>query len=162
VEHASVTPPEVVATLAELGIAVVTQPGFVATRGDDYLREVEAEDRPDLYRCASLRAAGLAVAGSTDAPFGPDDPWVAVRAAVERRTPGGIALGPEEAVDPVVALELFLAPLERPGGRPRRVAPWVPANLCLLDLPLHQVLADPSSRHVALTLFGGERTFSSG
>ena len=42
IEHASVAPPELVALAAELGLAVVTQPHFLAERGDDYRRDVDA------------------------------------------------------------------------------------------------------------------------
>ena len=36
-EHASVTPPEVIAAMAQLSLTVVTQPAFIAARGDAYL-----------------------------------------------------------------------------------------------------------------------------
>jgi predicted amidohydrolase YtcJ len=160
IEHGSVIPAECSATIAGLGIAVVTQPAFLAARGDDYLRDVEVEDRGDLYRCASLLAAGVEVGGSTDAPFGPEDPWLAVRAATDRRSPLGVRVGLDRDLDPVSALDLFLAPLSRPGGPSRRVAVGAPADLCLLDVPLGPGLADPASRHVALTLVGGSVTFS--
>jgi predicted amidohydrolase YtcJ len=159
IEHASVTPPEAAATLAQLGIAVVTQPAFVYARGDAYLRDVEPGDRPDLYRCACLLDAGVEVGGSTDAPFGPDDPWIAVRSATERRSRQGVRVGADAALSPSAALDLFLAPLERPGGPVRSVRVGAPADLCLLAVPLDQVLADPSSRHVDLTLAGGAVTF---
>ena len=60
-----------------------------------------------------------------------------------------------EAVSPERALALFLTPLGDPGGERRRVVPGAPADLCLLDAPLSQVLEDPSSSHVALTIHGG-------
>ena len=37
IEHASVTPPDVIAVMAQLSLTVVTQPAFVAARGDVYL-----------------------------------------------------------------------------------------------------------------------------
>ncbi len=160
IEHASVTPAEAVADLAGLSLTVVTQPAFVAARGDLYLAEVEPSDQPDLYRCASLLDAGVAVGGSTDAPFGPEDPWVAVRAAVERRAPSGAAVGSDRGLAPSSALDLFLGPLEHPGGPARRVRPGAPADLCVLDAPLATVLLDPSSRHVAATIWGGTCTFA--
>lgn len=159
VEHGSVVPVEVVATLAERGLRVVTQPGFVAARGDTYLDEVDPDDVPHLYRCRTLRAGGVRVAGSTDAPFGPDDPWVAVAAAVDRRAPSGRPVGPDEAVAPTTALDLFLSPLADPGGPPRRVAVGAPADLVLLDAPLATVLASPSAAHVARTWIAGRPTF---
>jgi predicted amidohydrolase YtcJ len=160
VEHASVTPPEVIARLAELSLTVVTQPAFLAARGDVYLSEVDPDDRPDLYRCASLLAGGVAVGGSTDAPFGPDDPWIAVRAANERRAPSGRRVGSDRGLGTAAALRLFLGPLDRPGGVARRITPGAPADLCLLDVPLETALREPSSRHVAATVAGGAPTFT--
>ena len=156
IEHGSVVPIELTTLIAELGIAIVTQPAFIAARGDMYLRDVDPLDRGDLYRCASLIAAGIEVGGSTDAPFGPDDPWIAMTAAVHRRTESGATVGSGEALSSGAALALFLAPLEHPGGPARPVAVGARADLCLLGSPLANVLADPSSRHVRATISGGQ------
>jgi predicted amidohydrolase YtcJ len=58
-----------------------------------------------------------------------------MRAAVSRRTAAGAVMGHDEGLSPEQALALFLAPLEDPGGRPRRVAAGARADLCLLALP---------------------------
>jgi predicted amidohydrolase YtcJ len=155
VEHGAVIPPDALVRLADHGLTVVTQPSFVRDRGDTYLADVDGRDVPDLWRCASLRAAGVAVAGSTDAPFGDPDPWRAVAAAVERRTTTGRALGPDEALAAPDALGLFLAPLEAPGAGPRRLRRGGRADLCLLDAPLDEVLAAPGARHVVATVAAG-------
>jgi predicted amidohydrolase YtcJ len=160
VEHASVTPLEAVTAMKELSLTVVTQPAFIAARGDGYLAEVEPEDRPDLYRCASLQEVGVPVGGSTDAPFGPDDPWCAMQAAIERRAASGAPVGSDRGLAPAAALDLFLGPPERPGGPRRRVTPGAPADLCLLDVPLRTALGQPSSGHVAITIAGGQRTYT--
>jgi predicted amidohydrolase YtcJ len=159
IEHGAVVPVELVGRVRELGLTVVTQPGFVAERGDDYLADVEAEDQPDLWRCGSLLAAGVPVGAGTDAPFGSPDPWVAVAAAIDRRTERGQVLGPGERVPASVALELFLAPLAQPGGPARRVVAGAPADLCVLGVPLAEALAAPSSGHVAATIARGEVTY---
>ncbi len=155
IEHGSVIPAELIGTLCSLGTTVVTNPGFVEARGDRYALEVEAEDREDLYRCASLERGGVGVAAGTDAPFGPPDPWVAIRAAVGRTTASGVPLGPAERLAPMAALSLFLGSAADP-LMPRRVAVGAPADLCLLGLPLEAALRSPSSEHVAVTLVGGE------
>jgi predicted amidohydrolase YtcJ len=160
IEHASVTPLEALPSLRELALTVVTQPAFIAARGDGYLAEVEAADIPDLYRCASLQEAGVPVGGSTDAPFGPDDPWYAMRAAMERRAASGAPVGSDRGLAPTDALHLFLGLPERPGGPPRRVTPGAPADLCLLDVPLGMALRQPSSEHVVATFAGGKRTYT--
>lgn len=159
VEHASVVPPEAVSTLRELALTVVTQPAFLSARGDAYLAEVDAVDRPDLYRCRSLIEEGVPVGGSTDAPFGPDDPWQAVQAAITRRSPAGTMVGSDRGLSPAAALHLFLGSPQWPGGPVRRVEFGAAADLCLLDVPLHQALRKPSSRHVVATFLGGERTY---
>jgi predicted amidohydrolase YtcJ len=155
IEHGSVVPPQLRRLVASLGLVVVTQPNFVAERGDRYLAEVDADDQPHLYPCRSLLDAGVGVGGGTDAPFGDPDPWLAIRAAVERRTAGGAPLGLREAVSPERALALFLTPPDDPGGEVRRVRPGAPADLCLLDAALSQVLEEPSSDRVVLTVHAG-------
>lgn len=156
IEHASVVPLELLGPLASLGVQVVTQPAFVHAHGDRYLRTVDRDDVPHLYRCASLIEAGIGVGGSTDAPFGPEDPWVAIRTATDRRTRNGDVLGSREAVPARTALDAFLSRLDAPGGPPRRVGIGDVADLCLLDAPLDRVLAAPYPGRVVATWVQGE------
>lgn len=156
IEHGSVIPVELLATLRHLGITVVTQPAFIHARGDRYLSDVDDDDVDHLYRCGSLLRSGIGVGGSTDAPFGPDDPWLAMATMVWRRTGKGAELTPDEAVHPAVALARFQSPPHDPGGPPRVIAPGVPADLFLADRPLRDVLADPGAVGVEVTWVGGE------
>ncbi len=160
IEHGAVIPLELVARIAELGLCVVTQPGFIADRGDDYLRDVDAHDHPHLWRCGSLLEAGIDVGGSTDAPFGPADPWIAMATAIDRQTPGGAFLGKDERIDPLTALNLFLTRADQPGGSPRNVAKGSSASLCLLKAPLAEALSEPSSAHVRSTICDGRVVFN--
>ena len=154
IEHGAVIPDEAVDRLSALGVAVVTNPGLVRHRGDQYLAEVDPPERAILYRAASLMARGVTVAGGTDAPFGPGSPWEAVGAAVERRSLSGAEVVPAERLAPEEALALFLAdPLHL--GRRRELGPGADADLCVLNGGrLSDVIttADP----VAFTLIGGE------
>jgi predicted amidohydrolase YtcJ len=146
IEHAALVPAELIAELARRRIAVVTQPGFLADRGDDFLRDLPPTDHPDLYRAASLRAAGVAVALSSDTPYGPADPWEVITAATTRRTPSGAVASPTERLDTTAALNAYLAPPENPGGPPRRIELGTEADLVLLDRPLAEALTGkPSS-----------------
>jgi predicted amidohydrolase YtcJ len=155
IEHASVVPPGYAARLARLGLAVVTQPGFISVRGDDYLREVPAPEQAWLYPCATLARAGTAVAAGTDAPFGPADPWRCVAAAVTRRTPSGRVLGRPERLSPARALRLFLTAPEDP-GRLRGVRPGQPGDLCVLRTPLRPFLSRPAADGIRATVIGAQ------
>lgn len=155
IEHASIAPDEIAALLAGLGVAVVTQPGFVYERGDIYLREVEPADRPFLYRGRGFLAAGVALGGGTDAPYGDADPWVGIRAAVDRKTRAGARLGIEEGLGPERALALFTSPLDAPGQVPAPLAVGDEADLCLLDLPWAQARESLERDRVCATLRAG-------
>jgi predicted amidohydrolase YtcJ len=155
IEHASVAPDALVEEMVRLGLRVVTQPNFVAERGDRYLEDVYPGDIPSLYRLKSLADAGLVLAAGSDAPFGDPDPWAAMRAAVERRTRNGRAIGLEEALSPEEALALFLAdPEDLP--RQRVIAVGTVADLCLLDRPWAEARSRLLSEDVRATIIGGK------
>jgi predicted amidohydrolase YtcJ len=162
IEHASVAPPDCVAWLARMPLAVVTQPNFLRERGDAYLASVPAADRPWLYRGRGFRDAGIPLAAGTDAPFGHDDPWRAMRAAVDRRAASGAVLAAAEALTPEEALALFTTPLESPGRPVRRLAAGAVADLCLLDRPWSSARERLSADDVAATFVAGRRIGSAG
>jgi len=158
-EHASVAPRESLDLAARLGTSIVTQPNFVAERGDAYRKDVESRDRPYLYRVRSWLDAGVPLAAGTDAPFGDPDPWQAMRAAVTRSTRSGETLGKAEIVSPESAFALFLDPFSTTPTRDTpsaRLAIGQRADLCLLDVPWREARRDLSSQHVVATLSAGE------
>ena len=148
IEHGAVIPAELVPALR--GLTVVSQPHFVAERGEQYARDVAPEDLPDLWRLRSLIDAGVAVAAGSDAPFGGADPWAVMRAATRR--PAG--LGPGEAVAPETAIGLFLGSSSTP-GEPRLVAPGAAADLVLLRCPPREAAGSLASDLVAITIIDG-------
>jgi predicted amidohydrolase YtcJ len=158
IEHAAVVPDDNLADLADLGglgPTVVTQPNFVAERGDQYLAEIPADEHGQLWRVASLLKANVRVALSTDAPFGRGDPWAAMRAAVHRTTPSGAVLGPDECISARTALTMFLGWPDRP-TRARVVEPGQLGDLCVLKRPPAAALAELDAAMVAATIIGGD------
>jgi predicted amidohydrolase YtcJ len=158
IEHAAVVPDGSVTELAGLGVTVVTQPNFVAERGDQYLIDVPAAEHHELWRVASLLSAEVPVALSTDMPFGDDDPWKAIRAAVRRTTGGGSVLGADECVSPRAALTMFFGAPDRPVA-PRTTEPGQPGDLCILAVPPAEALDALDSSMVAATIVAGEVVF---
>ena len=86
---------------------MVTQPAFVYYSGQRYLATVPPEDLEWLYPIGSLCAAGLRVAGSSDAPVVPLDPLAGIYAAVTRTTETGQRLLPREGISAEEALKLY-------------------------------------------------------
>ena len=162
IEHGSVIPETAIGSLRELNLAVVTQSAFVFERGDRYLAEVALNVRGDLYRCGSLLAAGIAVAGSSDAPYASADPWLGIRSAIQRKTAYGRSLGAEEAITPSIALAMYLGDPASPGTRARRVRVGAAADLCLLDVSIDEALAAPAATHVRATFVNGEIVYARG
>ncbi|MBH0778055.1 amidohydrolase family protein [Nocardia bovistercoris] len=155
VEHGALIPADVIADLHRHGLRVVTQPGFLADRGDYYRAHVDTDDLPDLYRCRTLVEANVPLALSSDAPYGPLDPWTVLVAATTRTTESGAPLNPAERLTPAQALAGYLTPPDDPGGAPIHLRPGARADLVLLHAPLGEALRAPSADFVHTTVIHG-------
>lgn len=129
IEHGGVIPAGAIPQLRDLGLTVVTQSAFIRERGDRYT-EVEAGEQDDLYRCASLRAAGVPVAQSQTPPTPRPTPgWGSPPAAIDRRSAAGrvrrgqtAGPGGGPVAVPGCAGHAAAPPADRDSGRPRRPA----------------------------------------
>ena len=121
IEHAGAMYPELTARAAELGIVIVSQPGFLSALGDGFAAAFPGR-AGQLYAFGSWRRAGLTVAGSSDAPVISAAPLLGIRDAMTRRTAAGQVLGPRRAAHrPGRARPLHHGGRRRdaPGGRDR-------------------------------------------
>ena len=156
IEHAAVADSYALEKLADLGVTVVTQPHFIAERGDQYRRDVDIDDQPFLYRGAGFLKAGVALAGGSDAPYGAVDPWASMKAAVNRRSKTGYTFGDQENLSAQQALALYGGDLHRPGGGLRELEVGQLADLCLMDCDWVTVLDELDACHVAKTFCAGQ------
>ncbi len=94
IEHAALTPPSVLPALDRVRPALVVQPGFVWS--DFWLsRRLGAERSRWAYAFRTLADRGHLLAGSSDAPYDPVDPWRGLAACVARRDPFGRSANPD-------------------------------------------------------------------
>ena len=133
IEHASLCDDEALKIIRQLGISVVSQPIFIAERGDRYRASLPEDDQRILYRACSFLDVEIPFAASSDAPFGNANPWLCMRAAVARATPSGVILNPHEALSPEAALSMYLGKAEDPGRQWRSLTPGNPADLVILE-----------------------------
>jgi len=98
IEHCSVCPPHLLRRIADLGIVVVTQPAFIRSSGDRYLKTVSRDQRAHLYALGSMMDCGLRVGFSSDCPISDVNPIAGIQAAATRMTEEGNGLLPQESV----------------------------------------------------------------
>jgi len=108
IEHGGAMYPALTARAAELGIPVVSQPGFLSGLGDGFA-EAFGDQADQLYAFRSWQRAGITVAGSSDAPVITPDPLTGIRDAILRRTAAGRVIGPDERMTASDALALYTA-----------------------------------------------------
>jgi predicted amidohydrolase YtcJ len=106
IEHGGAMYPALTARAAELGILVVSQPGFLSGLGDGFAEAFPGQ-ADQLYAFRSWQRAGITVAGSSDAPVITPDPLTGIRDAIVRRTAAGRVIGPDERLAARDALALY-------------------------------------------------------
>jgi predicted amidohydrolase YtcJ len=162
IEHGGAMYPPLVSRAADLGILIVSQPGFISALGDGFAAAFP--DRSDqLYPFGSWRRAGITVAGSSDAPVITADPLIGIRDAVLRRTADGRVLGPGERLSARDALALYTKEaafaLHREGEigslEPGKLADFVVLDKNPLDADPEQI----ADIQVLATVLGGTPTY---
>jgi predicted amidohydrolase YtcJ len=111
IDHAIFLTKELIARVRDLGVWVVAQPSFLYDG-------VRRPPSPDLLRrpFASVAAAGIPQAFSSDFPCGTLAPLAGIYAAVTRRSRAGEVAEPEEAVSAAQALAAYTIGAARAAG----------------------------------------------
>lgn len=105
IEHLALPTAEHLQRCAQLGVMVATQPVFLPAMGATFRRYMPEVFFPRAYGVRDMLDAGLTVALSTDAPVVPDDnPFIGLKAAIDRLDHEGNPLGIEQAITPYEAL----------------------------------------------------------
>ena len=160
IEHGAMIFDDVLPMLRALNLSVITQPGFFYDRGLQYQQNLAEHELAHLYRYQTLLDAGIKVGLSSDAPYGPLNPWQVMQSAVARVTAEGEVIGARDRVTPEQALAGYLSNASAPGGVVRRVAVGEPADMCLLTRPWSDVKNDLSAVLVSHTIVAGEVIYS--
>ncbi|MCI4368264.1 MAG: amidohydrolase [Thermoplasmata archaeon] len=159
IEHASMTPPSLRALLEKVQPRLVVQPGFVTS--DRWLADrIGVERARWAYAFRSLKGIGLNLAGSSDAPVEPLDPWGGMRAAVDRSDPPATSVADPESLTAEEALSLYTSGGGEALGEPRlgRLTVGSPADLVILNAgSLNEALRSTTS--IRETWMKGRRTF---
>lgn len=106
-EHVFLADADMIGLAGDLGVSFGVQPGFIHSQGDRIRASLPPSECRDYQRLRDFLRAGIRLYGGTDAPFAPQNPWVAMQAAVSRRTAMGQVLGSDQSLSPEEAFALF-------------------------------------------------------
>ncbi len=109
IEHLGLPVPGQLDAVAAAGLAVTTNPAFLAERATKYRESLSAVERTWLYPVRGLVERGIAVAAASDLPVTRSRPLTMITDLVHRRPdrrPDTAVFAPDERVDPDVALAL--------------------------------------------------------
>jgi predicted amidohydrolase YtcJ len=107
IEHVTVCRPDLLRRIKQLELAVVVQPAFLYYAGDAFIENLGEVRAKWIIPIKSLLKEGIVVAGSSDRPVAPGNPWMAIWAAVNRSTKSGKSIAPEENITIEEALKLY-------------------------------------------------------
>jgi predicted amidohydrolase YtcJ len=96
-EHAGYPTPKLIERIAALGLITVNQPNYLHDSGDEFLPRLGARAHGLLPLRAELDA-GITVVLSSDSDVTTYRPLDTIRAAIERRTASGAAIGSDQAL----------------------------------------------------------------
>lgn len=129
IEHASLLTPDLIDRFATGGYTACVQPAFMASESTWLEKRLGSERLASAYPLASLAAAGVPLAGSSDCPVEPPHPLWGMAAARDRA-----GIKPErEALSAVQALALFTDGAARAIGEPEPLSVGSPADFVVLD-----------------------------
>ena len=135
-EHASLVPPDLLEELATFKPGISVQPHFIIS--DSWIVERLGRRAKWVYSYKSLIESGLLIAGSSDAPVEPLNPWYGVYAAVDRGEKEGLRIWhvtAEQRMGFNDALRLYINGKIMEGTYlSERIRPGMPADLALLNV----------------------------
>jgi hypothetical protein len=106
IEHCAICPPELRQRVREQRIVPAMQPAFFREFGDGYIHNYGRHRADTMFPVKSLTAAGVTVAGSSDAPVTHYAPLFGIEQALTRKTMAGDICGPDECVDLTTAIRM--------------------------------------------------------
>ncbi len=128
IEHASVLEEGDVARLAASGAIAVVQPPFLGSEADWLGHRLGEERLLRTYAFATLERAGITLAGSSDSPVEPPDPWAGMALARDRA-----GMVTEEQLSAERALAMYTTGAAKALCEPEPLAVDSPADFILVD-----------------------------
>ncbi|MFT4233146.1 MAG: amidohydrolase [Leucobacter sp.] len=135
-EHCSIVTDALLRRIRALGIAAVPFAGYPYYHGENLLRWYGADRLERMFAHRSMLDLGIAVAGSSDYPCGPLNPFDGLQSLVTRTSAEGSPAGLSQRISVEEAIALYTAgsaEVERQSHRKGRLAPGQLADFVVID-----------------------------
>jgi predicted amidohydrolase YtcJ len=166
IEHGGMVTDEQAAQAAALGVAIITQPGFIPELGVQMSEAMGPTRTPLIHRHRGLLKAGVMVAGSSDRPVATGRPLDIIPSMVDRIAADGSVVGPEERVSIEQALWTYTVGSAQATGSSHnrgKLAEGYLADLVVLDTDvLAATTEEIRNAAVTHTLLGGSFVLKDG
>jgi predicted amidohydrolase YtcJ len=166
IEHGGVVTDEQAVLAARLGVAIVTQPGFMPELGVQMRDAMGPRRTPLIHRHQGLMDAGVMVAGSSDRPVATGRPLSILQSMVDRLAADGSVVGPAERVSVEDALWTYTVGSAQTTGMAHRKGMLRPGFLgdvvVLSGNPLQNTGQSLAELDVLHTVMGGQMTLRDG
>jgi predicted amidohydrolase YtcJ len=106
IEHCAICPPDLQERMRAQHIVPAMQPAFFWEFGDGYIHNYGRHRADTTFPVKSFIAAGVPVAGSSDAPVTHYAPLFGIEQALTRKTMAGDVCGPDERIDLTAAIRM--------------------------------------------------------
>lgn len=164
IEHGGVVTDEQVQRAARLGVAIVTQPGFMPELGVQMREAMGPTREASIHRHRSLIDAGVLCAGSSDRPVANGAPLHVMQAMIERTDASGAVVGPDERVSIEQALWSYTVGSAQTTGQSAvkgQLREGMVADYVVLESDLlHESASDINEIPILDTVVAGESVFS--
>ena len=128
IEHASVMTEDDIARLGRSGIIAAVQPPFLGSEATWLEQRLGAERINRTYAFAAMERAGVVLAGSSDSPVEPPDPWLGMALARDRA-----GMVPAQALSAQSAFAMYTSGAAFALEEPEPLAVGSPADFIYVD-----------------------------
>jgi hypothetical protein len=127
-EHASVLSSDDMQRLGDLGVTAAVQPAFIGSEAEWLGNRLGDERIERTYAFAAMEQAGARLAGSSDCPVEPPDPWLGMALAQDR-----LGMAPGQSISAVRALAMYTSGAAYALQEPEPLAVGSPADFIVVD-----------------------------
>jgi predicted amidohydrolase YtcJ len=105
--HCTVVNTEIIERIKKLGVLPTIFGQYAYYHGDKLIPSFGEKRLEWMFAARSFLDAGIIIAAHSDYPCGPYPPLMAIHALVNRKSKGGIPIGPSQKISVIEALKLY-------------------------------------------------------